>query len=260
MMIGGGNWAGAEVGMDGQPSTARIDAVLERVARRYRSGSRFTRHYVSGKLRRDPVHRDVLALAGDEGFGEVVDVGCGRGQLGLALLEAGAATRVLGLDRDFNKLAEAGRAASGLRFSAMGVDLARSVALPPADTVLLIDVLYQLPTEAQAAGAAGGHAQRPAHPDQDPGSGPPGAVVAGPGDGARAAPGAAERRFDGQPAADCLAGRQARAGRFHHHSNAVLDRYPAAQCAPFRQQNPTIASPQRSGARRFLIQEEEVLF
>lgn len=136
--------------MDGQPSTARIDAVLERVARRYRSGSRFTRHYVSGKLRRDPVHRDVLALAGDEGFGEVVDVGCGRGQLGLALLEAGAATRVLGLDRDFNKLAEAGRAASGLRFSAMGVDLARSVALPPADTVLLIDVLYQLPTEAQA--------------------------------------------------------------------------------------------------------------
>lgn len=137
--------------MDLQPSTAAADAVLARVAERYRGGSRFTRHYIRGKLRGDPVHREVLALAGEQGFGEVVDVGCGRGQLGIALLEAGAATRVLGLDRDFNKLAEAGRAAKGLRFSAMGVDLARAAPLPPADTVLLVDVLYQLGTEAQAA-------------------------------------------------------------------------------------------------------------
>ena len=59
-----------------------------------RDCGRFVRGYVAGKLRRDPVHRDVLGLATGEAFGEVIDIGCGRGQLALALLEAGLARSV----------------------------------------------------------------------------------------------------------------------------------------------------------------------
>ncbi len=128
---------------------AEREAVLDQVAERYAHGSRFTRRYVAAKLRSDPVHRMVLELAADEGFGSVLDVGCGRGQLALALLEAGGARRVLGLDRSEAALLEARRAAGGLAFRAERQDLMQPTPLPPADTVLLVDVLYQLPTPAQ---------------------------------------------------------------------------------------------------------------
>lgn len=126
-------------------------AVLARAADRYRAAGRFGRHYVSAKLRRDPVYADLLALAGDAGFGDVADVGCGRGQLGVALLEAGAARSVLGLDWNPAHLRQAQRAASGLAFRAVVQDLGCDAALPAADTVVLIDVLYQLDDAAQAA-------------------------------------------------------------------------------------------------------------
>ena len=90
-------------------------ATFERVTRRYRDCGRFARGYVARKLRRDPVHQDVLALAADEAFGDVVDIGCGRGQLAVALLEAGLARSVLGLDRNAGHLRQACRAATGLR-------------------------------------------------------------------------------------------------------------------------------------------------
>lgn len=135
--------------------------VLDRVARRYADGGRFTRHYIASKLRTDPVHEAVLALAAKESFGRVLDIGCGRGQLGVALLEAGLASEVTGLDWGTEALRQAERAAAGLAFRAVHQDLSRPASLPPADTVLLIDVLYQLDAPAQdavlrdAAGAAG---------------------------------------------------------------------------------------------------------
>ena len=126
-------------------------ATFERVTRRYRDCGRFARGYVGGKLRHDPVHRDVLALAADEAFGDVVDIGCGRGQLAVALLEAGVASSVLGLDRNAGHLRQACRAESGLAFAAALRDLTEARHVPEASTVLLVDVLYQLEAGVQLA-------------------------------------------------------------------------------------------------------------
>lgn len=97
----------------------------------------------------DPVHADLLALAGQEPFGRVIDVGCGRGQLCVALLEAGLADSALGLDRQERALAQGRRAATGLPFQLEARDLAVAGAIDVADTVMLIDVLYQLDWAAQ---------------------------------------------------------------------------------------------------------------
>jgi SAM-dependent methyltransferase len=104
---------------------------------------------VAAKLHRDPVYRRVLALAASEAFGNVVDIGCGRGQLAVALLEAGLVCSVLGLDRNAAHLELACRAASGLAFSALQQDLAETQHVPAAATIILIDVLYQLEAGAQ---------------------------------------------------------------------------------------------------------------
>jgi len=125
--------------------------VFARVARRYAACGRFARGYVAAKLRGDPVHGDVLALAAREAFGDVLDVGCGRGQLGIALLEAGLARSVLALDCAQAHLAQARRAGTGLAFAAAVQDFAQLQLLPEADTVLLVDVLYQLDPAAQEA-------------------------------------------------------------------------------------------------------------
>lgn len=143
------------------PSTAasrlmESDAILlRRVTERYRACGRATEGYIRGKLRRDPVLRAVLALPYD--FGDVLDLGCGRGQLGIALLEAGRARSVQGLDRNARHLGEAERAAAGLvtrpslAFRALCRDLADGADIARADTVMMVDVLYQLETEAQLA-------------------------------------------------------------------------------------------------------------
>jgi len=99
----------------------------------------------------DPVHADVLALAAREPFGRVIDLGCGRGQLCVALLEAGLAETALGLDRQEAALAQARHAAAGLAFEVEARDLAVAGRLDEADTVMMIDVLYQLDWAAQMA-------------------------------------------------------------------------------------------------------------
>ena len=131
----------------GRTTTAPAD-LRARVAGRYRACSRYTRGYVTWKMRLDPVHRTVVDLAAAERFGSVADLGCGRAQLGLALLEAGLATSLTGFDWDADELADARRAAAGLDATFAQADL-RAAAIPPADTVLIIDVLYQMPAEAQ---------------------------------------------------------------------------------------------------------------
>jgi len=131
-------------------SSAAPAALLAEVSRRYAAASRFTRHYVRVKLRRDPATAAILGLAGAEGFGHVADLGCGRGQLALALLLGGAAARVTGLDGNAAHLAEARQAAAGLAARFAVADLL-TAELPDCDTVLLVDVLYQLPEAAQMA-------------------------------------------------------------------------------------------------------------
>jgi SAM-dependent methyltransferase len=121
------------------------------VAGRYRGASRWARGFIEGKLRRDPAVAALLALGGARGFGRVLDLGCGRGQLGIALLLAGVAQSLRGLDIDAGKIALAQDAAHGLPAEFRVADLATPEALPAADTVLLIDVLLQLPPPAQDA-------------------------------------------------------------------------------------------------------------
>lgn len=127
-------------------------ALFASVTRRYAGCGIGASRYVSAKLRRDPVHRDVLDIGQQSGLGDVLDVGCGRGQLGVALLQAGLAHSVVGLDRSAAHLDQARRAAEGLAFTTRVQDFARDAELLPAvDTVLMVDVLYQLTPAAQTA-------------------------------------------------------------------------------------------------------------
>lgn len=116
-----------------------------RVAARYRG--RFAQGFVRGKLRADPM---LGVLLGGPALGRVLDLGCGRGQLALALLLAGHASAVTGIDADAAKIAAATQAAGDLPARFLADDIAEA-ALPDADTILLIDVLYQMPPDRQRA-------------------------------------------------------------------------------------------------------------
>ena len=113
------------------------------VAARY--DGRATRGFVRGKLRGDPVVPALLAMPP---LGRVLDLGCGRGQLAIALLLGGVAEAATGMDIDARKIALARKAAQGLPAQYIAADLA-TAEIPPADTVLIIDVLLQMPPAAQ---------------------------------------------------------------------------------------------------------------
>lgn len=119
--------------------------LARQVAARYQG--RATRGFVRGKLRGDPVLPALLALPS---LGAVLDLGCGRGQLALALLLAGRAGTVTGFDLDAAKIARATAATAGLPARFAAADLA-TLPIPPCDTVLLIDVLLLMPHDAQRA-------------------------------------------------------------------------------------------------------------
>ncbi|WP_376098271.1 methyltransferase domain-containing protein [Roseomonas sp. CCTCC AB2023176] len=124
-------------------------ALADAVAARYAGASRWARGFVRGKLRHDPATEAILSLARSRGaLGEVLDLGCGRGQLALALLLAGGAAQVTGFDLNAAKVAEAEAASRGLPALFAAADLS-TAELPEADTVMLVDVLYQMPEAAQ---------------------------------------------------------------------------------------------------------------
>ena len=134
-----------------RPPRGEAEALIDAVAGRYGGASRFARGYVRSKLRRDPATAAILALAREAGgFGALTDLGCGRGQLALALLLAGQAGPVGGFDLDAAKLEEARGAARGLPARFARADLTRAP-IPVSDTVMLVDVLYQMPEAAQRA-------------------------------------------------------------------------------------------------------------
>src|SRR5262249_9206732 len=143
-------------------------AAVERVASRYAPPEESTPaeraqfHYVRVKLLGDPIARLLADIAGDTPFalGEVLDIGTGRGQLPILLLELGRATRVRGIDWDRPKIEEARRAAEAKgsgsdHRNALAAQFddgdARSVDLGPADTVLLIDLLHYFALKEQDA-------------------------------------------------------------------------------------------------------------
>ena len=126
------------------PPRDDVEAAAERTRARYTTAPVADRYYVAGKLAFDPVFRLLSSLEGD--FGRVLDLGCGRGQLGLLLLELGRASSVSGIDSDARKIDVARSAGPEAEFR-VG-DVAR-VELRPADTVLLVDVLHYLPLNEQ---------------------------------------------------------------------------------------------------------------
>lgn len=122
--------------------SARFEDLCRSVAGRYRARS--AHYYVRSKLRMDPVARALHDLGAREPYGAVVDVACGRGQLALLLLGARVASRVVGFDWDAGKVANATDAAGGLTGARFEQADVREVALPEADTILLVDILHYL--------------------------------------------------------------------------------------------------------------------
>lgn len=109
-------------------------------------------HYVRIKLIGDPICKLVADVAGTQrgALGELLDVGAGRGQLSLMLLELGRARSARGFDWDEAKIAEANKAAARagqtnkpLPATFCVADM-REAELEPADTVLLVDVIHYL--------------------------------------------------------------------------------------------------------------------
>ena len=156
------------------PDQALAADLRASVPLRYRAAGRFARHYVASKLRHDPLLPALLRLAQVEHFGDIVDVGCGRGQFSAALLQAGLARAAIGLDCRATFLAQARHAMGDLPFQARMRDLSANPHVPDGDTILLIDILYQLETSAQHAlllGAAAACRKRLIIRTADPNSG-----------------------------------------------------------------------------------------
>ncbi len=134
---------------------------VERVASRYAPPSdpspaaKAQFNYVRIKLLMDPIAKLIADIAGEERgvLGEVLDIGTGRGQLPILLVELGRATKASGVDWDASKI-EDGKRAAGERPS-LPVSLsqgdARAAEVAPADTVLLIDLLHYFRVDEQDA-------------------------------------------------------------------------------------------------------------
>jgi len=128
--------------------------LVEATALRYGQGSPFDWEFVRGKLRGDPVYRALLDRLEGWNGGRLVDLGCGRG-IALALLHtartrAGAPTGDLELIGIEGRARIAGVAAAALEGVAR-IEVADLTAYdpPPADRVLIIDVLHYLDAAAQ---------------------------------------------------------------------------------------------------------------
>jgi len=138
---------------------------VERVAGRYAPAdggtaadrSRF--HYVRTKLLGDPIARLIADVEGDAqgALGEIADIGTGRGQLPILLLELGRASKAWGVDWDREKIEAAQRAAATHDDERTELDAqfvagdARAAEPPEADTVLLIDLIHYFTIEEQDA-------------------------------------------------------------------------------------------------------------
>lgn len=125
-----------------------MQELVRRLDSRYRECGHATRGYVRWKLRLDPVHAPIFAEARQQPLGHVLDLGCGLGQFGLALLELGLAREVTGFDWDEPLIRQARLAAADLPARFHAADL-RHATLPSGQCTLLLDLLYQLPPSDQ---------------------------------------------------------------------------------------------------------------
>jgi SAM-dependent methyltransferase len=143
---------------DSSRSLDPFASVAEAVDGRYRAAGRFHQGFVRGKLRHDPVYRELLHIGVPPGDGAVVDLGCGRG-IALALLATAFACGVsscaagptpprrLGIERRPSHAAAA-RAAMGDE-AEISTQNVLAATLPRSRLVLLIDVLHYLGRDEQ---------------------------------------------------------------------------------------------------------------
>jgi uncharacterized protein (DUF2062 family)/2-polyprenyl-3-methyl-5-hydroxy-6-metoxy-1,4-benzoquinol methylase len=144
-----------------------VSALVESAAYRYLGTGMFHWEFVRGKLRHDPVYFHLLREGVLPDAGRLLDLGCGRGILFSLIVTTRAQTdpgedglayppgwappprnlKLSGIEGSA-KIADVAREALGAEAHIEHGDLA-TAPLPPADAVLLLDVLHYLPAAAQ---------------------------------------------------------------------------------------------------------------
>lgn len=132
-----------------------LETILARAGGRYRSTGVISSRFAAGKLRGDPIYRELL-LPGVLPSGPLlVDVGCGQGLALAALAECRAAARggpvferMLGIELR-PRIASIARAALAGDAEILTGDAAQLVPPGGASVVLLLDVLHLMPRAAQ---------------------------------------------------------------------------------------------------------------
>ncbi len=130
-------------------SDAAFDRLANEAMTRYAGATRVAHGMMLGKLRGDPVYRELLHR-GIDAAPRVVDLGCGRGLLlSLILAARGSGTHPVlhGIELD-PAAACAARRALGDTATIVEGDLAEE-AMPPCDVVTLLDVAHYLPVPVQ---------------------------------------------------------------------------------------------------------------
>lgn len=137
-------------GLVRRPDHDEFHQRAERAASRYRSAGISHWEFARGKLRGDPLYREVVRRLEDLGSpvpaaDRLVDLGCGRG-LALALL-ASRGRELIGVEGNA-RIAAVARQALGEEARIETADICEWTP-PPARVVLLLDVLHYLPMAAQ---------------------------------------------------------------------------------------------------------------
>lgn len=143
-------------------------SLRERACAPYRAAGRFAWHFARGKLSMDPVFRHLIEAGHIQPGAHVLDIGCGQGLLASLLTSSGAQARagrwpaawppapapvqVTGIElmpRDVER-ARAALAPLGAQARFVCGDM-RDTAFPPADAVVILDVLHYITIAEQNA-------------------------------------------------------------------------------------------------------------
>jgi SAM-dependent methyltransferase len=128
---------------------ATFDRIVDEAMTRYAGASKFESGMMRGKLRGDPVYRELLER-GIAAAPSVVDLGCGRGQLFSLILAArggGGRPSLHGVELNPTAARAASRALVTQATIVQG-DLAKEP-IPPCDVATLLDVAHYLPVDVQ---------------------------------------------------------------------------------------------------------------